>query len=114
MNLDDFSLALLRTLFSIFSLDPEEDPLCSIFLFDYFALRSSQYEFLVKFHQESDVSEYVSLKNSIKIPQFIQNLQPFVFPLLWELRTALTYRSRVAGAFKHVLCLLILFVLFTP
>ena len=39
-----------------FSLDPNEDPLCSVFSLDYFALRSAQYEFLVEYAEKAGVS----------------------------------------------------------
>ena len=45
----------LYVIFGCFSLDPDGDPLCSLLMIDYYAIRSEQYEFLVRLYQEWEV-----------------------------------------------------------
>ena len=41
----------------VFSLDPDGDPLCSLLMIDYYAIRSEQYDFLVRLYQEWEVGD---------------------------------------------------------
>lgn len=41
----------------IFSLDPDNDPLCAILLIDFYAIRSGEYDFLVRLYNEWEVSD---------------------------------------------------------
>ena len=38
-----------------YSLDPDGDPLCALLMLDYYAIRSEQYEFLVRLFNEWEV-----------------------------------------------------------
>ena len=49
----------------VFSLDPDEDPLCMLLLLDFYALRSEQYDFLVRMY-----SEWESHRNLSQLPNF--------------------------------------------
>ena len=46
-------------LVSGFSLDPDNDPLCAIFLIDYYAIRATDYEFLIRLHDEWEVCDFM-------------------------------------------------------
>jgi len=47
------------------SLDPDDDPLCMLLLMDFYALRSEQYEFLIRMYTEWD-----SHRNLSQLPNF--------------------------------------------
>lgn len=41
--------------FSIFSLDPVNDPMCVLLMIDFYALRSEEFEFLIRLYNEWEV-----------------------------------------------------------
>ena len=44
--------------FSIFSLDPVNDPMCVLLMIDFYALRSEEFEFLIRLYNEWEVSVF--------------------------------------------------------
>lgn len=50
---------------TFFSLDPEEDPLGVILMIDNYAIRSSQYEYLIKLYHE-----WNPVRNLFQLPNF--------------------------------------------
>lgn len=56
--------ACCRTAFElsklILSLNPEVDPLAIVLIIDYYALRSKQYAWLIKFYEEYDTARNLS------------------------------------------------------
>lgn len=46
----------VQYLLCVFSLDPDEDPLCMLLIIDYLALRSKQYDYLIDFYHVLEVS----------------------------------------------------------
>ena len=47
------------------SLDPDDDPLCMLLLLDFYALRSEQYDFLVRI-----CTEWEGHRNLLQLPNF--------------------------------------------
>ena len=49
-----------------FSLDPDDDPLCTLLVMDYYAIKSEQYSYFVQLYDEFEVVRNVSM-----LPNFL-------------------------------------------
>jgi len=63
----------------VFSLDPDEDPLCMLLLLDFYALRSEQYDFFVRMYVEwekhRNLSQLPNFAFSVPLAMFHQSVR---------------------------------------
>ena len=66
------------------SLDPDEDPLCMLLLLDFYALRSEQYDFLVRMYNEwekhRNLSQLPNFAFSVPLAMFHQSVRDATDP----------------------------------
>jgi len=72
-----------------FSLDPDDDPLCTLLVMDYYAIKSEEYSYFVQLYNEFEVIRNISM-----LPNFLYThaLSQFYLGNFEEANAAVSYK----------------------